>query len=63
MQQIDDYFGDAGDSLEYHNGSKFSTQDNDNDGLTFTNCAQYASGKINLQMMLCTLCIIMIYCS
>ena len=38
------YFtGTAGDSLSYHNGMKFSTQDVDND-LNSGNCAQYFHG-------------------
>ena len=37
------YSGDAGDSLAYHNGRKFSTKDRDND-LNSGNCAVAFSG-------------------
>ena len=37
------YSGTAGDSLWYHNGSRFSTRDNDNDNWGH-NCAQYYTG-------------------
>ncbi|XP_019853463.1 PREDICTED: fibrinogen-like protein A [Amphimedon queenslandica] len=37
------YSGTAGDSLAYHNGSRFSTKDNDNDDLS-SNCAQRTTG-------------------
>lgn len=40
------YEGDAGDSLSYHAGSKFSTFDNDNDNWLDGNCAQTHSGKM-----------------
>ena len=33
------YTGDAGDSLAYHNGQRFSTYDRDNDS-SGSNCAQ-----------------------
>ena len=36
--------GTAGDSLGYHNGMKFSTQDVDNDLWSGDNCAQYLHG-------------------
>ncbi|XP_033749204.1 fibrinogen-like protein 1 [Pecten maximus] len=35
---VGDYYGNAGDSLSYHNGIKFSTEDVDND-LNMRNCA------------------------
>uniref|UniRef100_A0A1X7UMG7 Fibrinogen C-terminal domain-containing protein n=1 Tax=Amphimedon queenslandica TaxID=400682 RepID=A0A1X7UMG7_AMPQE len=38
------YSGTAGDSLAYHNGSRFSTKDNDNDDLSRGNCAQSYTG-------------------
>ena len=37
------YSGTAGDSLWLHNGSRFSTRDNDND-VWYKNCAQYFTG-------------------
>ncbi|XP_035697764.1 angiopoietin-related protein 1-like [Branchiostoma floridae] len=37
------YSGDANDSMVYHNGRKFSANDQDNDGWSY-NCAQYYSG-------------------
>ena len=37
------YSGTAGDSLDYHNGMKFSTRDNDNDKHSI-NCAQIDRG-------------------
>ncbi|KAK4310799.1 hypothetical protein Pmani_017655 [Petrolisthes manimaculis] len=40
---IDRYTGDAGDSLEYHNGGKFSTHDADHDTST-GNCALTKGG-------------------
>ena len=38
------YSGTAGDSLDYHNGSRFSTRDNDNDNYNVGNCAQFSTG-------------------
>ncbi len=37
------FVGNAGDSLEYHNGYKFSTFDNDND-IDSRNCAEEFNG-------------------
>ncbi|CAH1239319.1 TNR [Branchiostoma lanceolatum] len=41
---IGSYSGDAGDSLGYHNGRKFSARDRDNDGSSNYHCAQWRSG-------------------
>ena len=38
------YSGTAGDSLEYHNGSGFSTKDRDNDSDSSSSCAQVYKG-------------------
>ena len=40
---VSGYSGTAGNSLVYHNGSKFSTRDQDNDGYG-ANCAQLSKG-------------------
>ena len=40
---VDGYTGDAGDSLTYHSGQKFSTKDSDNDAYS-ANCAVEFSG-------------------
>ena len=37
------YSGTAGDSLDSHNGRRFTTRDNDND-VSGSNCAQWATG-------------------
>ena len=42
---VDGYSGDAGDSLTYHNGMKFSTPDRENDIWTGGNCVNYAFGS------------------
>lgn len=44
LKLLGKYEGDAGDSLSYHAGSKFSTFDNDNDGCVDCNCAQSHKG-------------------
>ena len=41
---ITGYSGDAGDAMLTHNGLRFSTYDNDNDGSTGNNCAAINSG-------------------
>ncbi|XP_028391008.1 ryncolin-1-like [Dendronephthya gigantea] len=41
---IDDYSGDAGDSLDYHNQMQFTTKDNDNDARSYGNCATRHKG-------------------
>ena len=41
---IGGYSGDAGDSMAYHNGMKFSTKDNDNDPASAAHCAIVWSG-------------------
>jgi len=41
--RVDEYRGSAGDSLAYHNGSEFSTFDNDNDSDP-SNCAEVHKG-------------------
>ena len=38
------YSGTAGDSLDYHNGRRFSTRDNDNDDWSGGNAAQLYTG-------------------
>ena len=43
MLKVSGYYGNAGDSLLYHNGSKFSTKDRDND-YSPSNCAQGHGG-------------------
>lgn len=44
LNLLGEYEGDAGDSLTYHAGSKFSTFDNDNDGCVDCSCAQSRNG-------------------
>ena len=41
---IGGYSGDAGDSMAYHNGMKFTTKDNDNDAGSDGNCAEQWNG-------------------
>uniref|UniRef100_A0A1X7T2Y7 Fibrinogen C-terminal domain-containing protein n=1 Tax=Amphimedon queenslandica TaxID=400682 RepID=A0A1X7T2Y7_AMPQE len=38
------YSGTAGDSLDWHNGFKFTTRDNDNDDYNGGNCAYFRTG-------------------
>ena len=42
--RIGNYTGDAGDSLTYHNGMRFTTKDRDYDESTTGNCAQERKG-------------------
>ena len=41
---VSGYTGTAGNSLSYHNGRKFTTKDNDNDGYSLNNCAIIDTG-------------------
>ena len=41
---VSGYSGNAGDSMSYHNGMKYSTYDQDNDAANETNCAQLFKG-------------------
>ena len=41
---IGGYRGDAGDSLKYNSGMKFTTLDRENDKHTVHNCAQFYKG-------------------
>ena len=49
--QVDGYTGDAGDSLTSHDGMMFSTRDNDNDLLSWQNCAERFTGKVNNKVL------------
>ncbi|CAK8686911.1 unnamed protein product [Clavelina lepadiformis] len=42
--RVSEYSGNAGDSLTYHNGHPFSTEDSDNDP-DYRNCATYFGGS------------------
>ncbi|XP_065372525.1 ficolin-1-like [Calliphora vicina] len=44
LQHLGAYSGDAGDSLKYHLGSKFSTKDQDHDNHKSSSCAQDYTG-------------------
>ncbi|KAG5866657.1 Angiopoietin-related protein 1, partial [Gonioctena quinquepunctata] len=44
LKVLGGYSGDAGDSLKYHAGRRFSTKDLDQDGWIEGNCAQAHSG-------------------
>ncbi|XP_050341481.1 fibrinogen C domain-containing protein 1-like [Bactrocera neohumeralis] len=44
LKILGSYVGTAGDSLEYHVGSKFTTRDHDNDLASGYNCAVYFKG-------------------
>ena len=41
---VGQYSGDAGDSLDYHNGMNFTTKDNENDLRSSSNCAVQYQG-------------------
>ncbi|XP_076805215.1 microfibril-associated glycoprotein 4-like isoform X1 [Clavelina lepadiformis] len=43
--RVSGYSGNAGDSLTYHNGRPFSTEDNDNDSYDDVNCATDRGGS------------------
>ncbi|XP_076807355.1 fibrinogen-like protein A isoform X2 [Clavelina lepadiformis] len=43
--RVSGYSGNAGDSLSYHNGYPFSTEDNDNDSSSGLNCATGYGGS------------------
>ncbi|XP_046805788.1 ficolin-1-like [Lucilia cuprina] len=44
LQHLGVYSGDAGDSLNFHLGYKFSTKDQDNDNRDELNCAEFYTG-------------------
>lgn len=44
ITELGEYSGDAGDSLSYHRGRKFSTKDQDNDNNPNSNCAKDYKG-------------------
>lgn len=44
IEELGEYSGDAGDSLSYHKGRKFSTKDQDNDNNPTANCAKDYKG-------------------
>ncbi|XP_017465766.1 PREDICTED: fibrinogen C domain-containing protein 1-like isoform X3 [Rhagoletis zephyria] len=44
LRTLGNYTGNAGDSLKYHEGSKFTTFDRDNDANPAGNCAEFFRG-------------------
>ena len=41
---VGSYYGNAGDSLEYHGGQRFTTKDKDHDMYNYGNCAEKYGG-------------------
>lgn len=44
LKTLGSYSGDAGDSLSFHRGKKFTTYDRDNDENDFASCAELSAG-------------------